>query len=225
MLQALVQTCSARNVWWLHGARDSDEHAFGAEVDRLLASLPNAQRLVCYSRPGPGDAPGAAFDAAGRLSLAAIERAGVPIDADYYLCGPDSFMRSLGAALTARGVSPERVATEIFGAAGSFTPGVVAAGDRRPHLPEGPPGGGPTVSFVRSNLAVPWDPRYRSVLELAEACDVPVSFGCRTGVCHTCESGLLAGSVAYAPDPLEPPPDGRVLICCSTPASELAVEL
>jgi ferredoxin len=134
-------------------------------------------------------------------------------------------MRSMGAALAARGVAPERVATEIFGTIGSFAPGLVAAGDRRPHQPDGPRGDGPTVTFVRSNLAVPWDARYFSLLELAEACDVPVSFGCRTGVCHSCESGVLAGSVGYFTDPLEPPPEGRALVCCSRPTSELAVDL
>jgi ferredoxin len=78
---------------------------------------------------------------------------------------------------------------------------------------------------VRSGLAVPWDDRYLSLLHLADACDVPVGFGCRTGVCHNCESGLLAGDVTYGPEPLEPPPDGRILVCCSRPATELTLDL
>ena len=64
-----------------------------------------------------------------------------------------------------------------------------------------------------------------SLLDLAEACDVPVGFGCRNGVCHNCESGLLAGDVDYTLDPLEPPPGGRVLVCCTRPASELTLDL
>ncbi|HET6549055.1 MAG TPA: hypothetical protein VFG79_11390 [Solirubrobacter sp.] len=40
-----------------------------------------------------------------------------------------------------------------------------------------------------------------------------------------CESGVLAGAVSYDPDPLEPPLDGRVLVCCSRPATELTLDL
>ena len=43
-------------MWWLHGARNGAEHPFDAEVTRLLAELPDAHRVVCYSRPGPDDA-------------------------------------------------------------------------------------------------------------------------------------------------------------------------
>jgi ferredoxin len=78
---------------------------------------------------------------------------------------------------------------------------------------------------VRSALTVPWDDRFPSLLDFAEACDVPVGFGCRTGVCHNCESGLLTGSVDYFIDPLEPPSDGRALMCCTRPGSALTLDL
>src|SRR3954454_2502968 len=182
MLHALAQEHGARPVWWLHGARNHDEHAFGAEVDELLAVLPDGHRLVAYSK---ADGPGADHDLAGHLGLGMLERAGVPTDADYYLCGPDAFMRAMGAALAARGVTPDRIATEIFGAVGAYSSGIVKTGDRAPHAPDdGPPGTGPVVTFSRSGLAVPWDGRFPSLLDFAEACDVPVNFGRRNGTCH-----------------------------------------
>ena len=223
MLHALVRDHTERPVWWLHGARNRAEHAFAAEVDELLAALPGAHRVVAYSRPAAADAIGHEF--AGRLDLAALERADVPKDADYYLCGPDGFMRAIGAALAARGVAPERISTEVFGAVAAYASGIVKAGDRAPHAPDGPPGAGPVVTFSRSSLAAPWDDRYPSLLDFAEACDVPVNFGCRNGTCHNCESGLLAGEVNYLTEPLEPPPDGRVLVCCTRPGSELTLDL
>jgi ferredoxin len=225
MLHALAREPSARPVWWLHGARNHDEHAFAAEVEQLLAALPDSHRLIAYSQPASTDAPGARHDLPGRLDLSALEHARVPTDADYYLCGPDGFMRAIGAALAARGVAAERIATEVFGAIATHSPGIVKTRDRPPHTPDGPPGAGPIVTFSRSNLAVPWDDRYPSLLDLAEACDVPVGYGCRNGTCHTCESGLLAGEVTYHTEPLEPPPDGRVLVCSSRPTSELALDL
>jgi|tagenome__1003787_1003787.scaffolds.fasta_scaffold20962408_3 ferredoxin-NADP reductase/MOSC domain-containing protein YiiM/ferredoxin len=225
MLRALVAQHGRRPVWWLHGARDGAEHAFGAEVDELLAALPDAHRLVAYSRPGEDDAGGGAFDVAGHLDLGVLERAAVPADADYYLCGPDGFMRAIGAALAARGVAPDRILTEAFGAVAVAASGIVKAGDRAPHVPAGAPGTGPEVTFVRSALAVPWDARFGTLLDFAEACDVPVGFGCRTGVCHNCESGLMTGDVTYDIDPLEAPPDGRVLMCCTRPTSEVTLDL
>ena len=223
MLHALASRRSTRPVWWLHGARNRREHAFAAEVDALLSALPGGHRLVAYSRPeGP---PGTDHDFDGRIDLATLERAAVPTDADYYLCGPDGFMRAIGAALTARGVAPERVATEAFGAVPVHASGLVKAGERAPHTPDGPPGAGPAVTFSRSSLVVPWDDRYPSLLDFAEACDVPVGFGCRQGVCHNCESGLVAGEATYDTEPLERPGDGRILVCCSRPRTELTLDL
>ena len=134
-------------------------------------------------------------------------------------------MRAMAAALTARGVPPERVVTEAFGALPAHASGIVRAGDHAPHAPGGAPGGGPAVAFARSRLTVPWDDRYASLLDLAEACDVPVGFGCRHGVCHNCESALLAGRVTYDTEPLEAPPEGRVLVCCTRPGSEITLDL
>jgi ferredoxin-NADP reductase/MOSC domain-containing protein YiiM len=225
MLHALVREQAGRPVWWLHGARNREEQAFAAEVDQLLAELPDGHRLVAYSRPDGADAAHAEHELEGRLDLDTLKHAAVPADADYYLCGPDGFMRAIGAALTANGVAPERIATEVFGVVAAYASGIVQSGHREPHEPDGPPGTGPLVTFARSNVEVPWNDRFPSLLDLAEACDVPVSFGCRNGTCHNCESGLLAGEVDYFIEPLESPPEGRVLVCSTRPSSEVALDL
>jgi ferredoxin-NADP reductase/MOSC domain-containing protein YiiM len=226
MLHALAAERGERPVWWLHGARDRAEHAFRAEVAELLAVLPGAHRIVCYSRPGPDDRPGRDFDVAGRLDGAVIDDHDVPVDADFYICGPGAFMHDMTAALAARGTAPTRVRSETFGPSDPITPGVVATGAApAPHPPAGGPGAGELVSFARSNLAVPWDRSFESLLEFAEACDVPVRWSCRTGVCHTCQTGLVSGGVDYAPEPLEPAEPGSALICCSTPSGELILDL
>jgi len=149
----------------------------------------------------------------------------VPRNADAYICGPAAFMTQLSAALAGLGIDGARVHTEIFGAADSQTPGIAPAAARPPHPPAGQPGTGPHIAFARSGLTVPWDQGYASLLDLAEACDVPVRWSCRTGVCHTCETALLSGTVSYAPDPVDAPADGSALICCSQPRSDLALDL
>jgi ferredoxin-NADP reductase/MOSC domain-containing protein YiiM len=225
MLHALAQARSRREVWWLHGARNGQEHVFADEVDQLLGSLSHAHRIVAYSRPTADDAPGERFDTVGRLTIETVRSAGIPANADYYLCGPETFMRTLSAGLIARGVPREQITTETFGPVAVTAPGIVGGAQRAPHRPDGPRGDGPAVTFARSGLSVAWKPGYGSLLELAEACDVPVSFGCRTGVCHYCEAEMLSGEVTYKVTPLEPPVDGRVLMCCSEPRTEVTLEL
>jgi ferredoxin len=72
---------------------------------------------------------------------------------------------------------------------------------------------------------VSWDPAFPSLLELAEACDVPVRWSCRSGVCHTCETGLVSGTVSYLPDPVEDAGPGNAYLCCSQPKSDLVLDL
>jgi len=225
MLHALAAGRSGRDVWWLQSARSRSEEPFAEESRSLLATLPHGHRHVCFSRPGPGDVQGRDYQTAGRLSAPVLAGLGLPRDADAYICGPAAFMADISAALTGLGVDGARVHTEIFGAAPSSTPGIAAAPASPPHQPAGEPGDGPEVAFARSGLTVRWGPGYDSLLELAEACDVPVRWSCRTGVCHTCETDLLSGTVSYAPDPVDEPASGSILICCSEPSADLALDL
>ncbi len=225
MLYALASMPAPPPVWWIHGARNGAEHPFAHETRKLLQRLPGSRTYVMYSQPAEADRLGEDFDATGRVTPTLLQELGVPREADVYLCGPPVFLQELSAGIVASGFAPERVHTEIFGPGKSITPGVVGAPKRSPHPPPGAPGPGPRVSFVRSGLTVRWDPAWHSLLELAEACDITVRWSCRTGVCHTCETGLISGDVAYLPEPLEQPTTGNVLICCSTPARDLDLDL
>ena len=131
----------------------------------------------------------------------------------------------VGDAGGERGTHQSRSPREAFGALAALAPGVSGHERRAPHPPDAVAGSGPAVTFTRSDLTVRWDPSFRSLLELAEACDVPVNFGCRIGVCHYCESGLLTGEVSYTAEPLEAPDLGRILVCCCAPAGDVDLEL
>jgi ferredoxin-NADP reductase/MOSC domain-containing protein YiiM len=223
MLHTLVATGSTREVWWLYGARDGRDHPFARECNELLRQLPRSCRYIVYSQPSASAADGD-FDARGHLDSDVLTRLGLPTEADFYLCGPVGFLQDATRSLSSLGVPPSRLHCELFGSGESSTPGIDEQ-RARPHAPPGPGGKGPRVSFARSGLTVDWDARFQSLLELSEACDVPVRWSCRTGVCHSCEVALIAGSVTYEPDPLDPPATGNLLICCSRPREDVVIDL
>jgi ferredoxin-NADP reductase len=226
MLHALAEARSTRQILWLHAAHDREHHPFAAEVRRLVSTLAHGRSCVCYSMPGPQEKVGVDFDAVGHLSRTVFDAVGLPRDADVYLCGPTRFMADMKSVLAALGVASERIHVEIFNGSESMTPGVVGAVTRVPHLPKDDRDTGPLVSFARSGIAAHWNASaYQSILELAEACDVPVRWSCRTGVCHNCESGLVSGKVVYGPEPLDMPADGNLLVCCSQPIGDVVIDL
>jgi ferredoxin-NADP reductase len=226
MLHALSASASTRQVLWLHAARDAEHHPFAKEARVLVAALARARQYVCYSRPQAHDRLGVQFDAAGRISQAILAERVIPPDAQVYLCGPARFMTDMKAALTALGIAPGSVYAETFSGAEALNPGIVGAPVRAPHPPEDAAATGPLVSFARSGIAARWNAStYQSILELAEACDVPVRWSCRTGVCHNCESGLISGRVTYQPEPLDAPAEGNLLICCARPDGDVVIDL
>jgi ferredoxin-NADP reductase/MOSC domain-containing protein YiiM len=224
MLHDLAARRSEREVWWIHGARGPHEHPFAAEAHTLLAALPRAREHIFYSAATP---PERHHDhaAPGRLSKDQLTGLGLPARASAYVCGPASFMTDMRQALTAIGVDPAGVHTELFGALPPTNPGLVGQTRRPPHQPPGPPGTGPQVTFARSGITTSFTASARSVLELADACDVPTRWSCRTGVCYTCVTPLLSGDITYSPDPLEPPADGEALICCAQPATDIVLDM
>ncbi|BBY30506.1 MOSC and FAD-binding oxidoreductase domain-containing protein [Mycolicibacterium sediminis] len=224
MLHSLAGSSSTRQVWWLHGARNGAEHPFAEEARRLVDELPGGRSFIAYSRPGPTDRLGTDFAIAGRLSEEVLVRADIPADADVYVCGPDAFMAAVDALLVGAGIDPARIHREQFGPAAALTPGIAATPTVSPHQPSGPVGPGPGVSFARSGLDAPWGPQYPSLLDFAEACDVPTRWSCRTGVCHNCETPMLAGAVVYDPEPIERPAEGNVLLCCSQPVEAVVLD-
>jgi ferredoxin-NADP reductase/MOSC domain-containing protein YiiM len=219
MLHALAAESSQRQIRWLHTTHDRESQAFAAEVTRLIDALPHARQRIFYTAAPPPDR-------AERLTVASIAALDLPTDAAVYLCGPTIFMDDMRTALTAAGIDAGRIHTESFGALAAINPGVVdAPTPTHPHRPPGMPTTGPQVTFSRSGLTANWSADYHSLLELAEACDVPTRYSCRSGVCHTCVTGIVAGAATYVQMPLDRPPRDTVLICCAAPDGDLVLDL
>ena len=224
MLYQLAKQKSEREVWWLYGARGPREHPFAAEAHTLLASLPHAREHVFYSAATPAER--AARPRRRRAPhRGGAGRAGRPARRDRLrlradvVHGRHAGSPDHGRPRTRR--DPHRV---VRGTA-RVNPGITGQASQAPHQPPGAPGAGPRVTFARSGITVPFGDDWGNVLNLADACDVPTRWSCRTGVCHTCITPLLSGDITYNPDPLEPPADGDVLICCARPSTDIVVDL
>jgi ferredoxin-NADP reductase/MOSC domain-containing protein YiiM len=225
MLHQLAAERSQREVWWIYTARRPAQRALAAEADVLVASLAHAHKRLFFS-----DATLRGVDAeeitSGRLTAERIADLHLPTAATTaYLCGPASFMDDMREALRSIGLAPADIHTEVFAGRDPINPGVISSNARAPHPPEGRPGTGPLVTFARSGLSVRFGCGAGNILELAEACDVPTRWSCRTGVCHTCITPLLEGNVAYAPPPLELPRPDEVLICSAHPDTDVILDL
>ncbi len=225
MLYSLAASRATRPIWWIHGTRNGNEHPFAAESRTLLSDLSQVHSFVVYSRPTPTDRLGVDYGKAGRVDLSTIVGLNIPKDADFYLCGPTLFLKDLRASLTDWGVAKEQLHSESFGPGEALSPGILNSVQRAVHAPADEPASGQQVAFTRSGLTVHWNAKYQSLLELAEACDVPVRWSCRTGVCHMCETGLVGGTVQYEPCPLDSPADGNLLLCCSKPNGNVELDL
>ncbi|MBV1949381.1 MOSC and FAD-binding oxidoreductase domain-containing protein [Streptomyces sp. BV129] len=223
MLHHLAAGGDPRPVWWIHTAHDRAHHVFADEAHTLLEQLPTAHEHIYYtSKIPPPEMP---YVVQGRPTASSLAALGIPADADAYLCGPPAFMEDVADVLRDRGLSTEKIHREQFSALPAINPGITPTAAVRPHQPTGPRGTGPLITFARSGVTTPWSSAHASLLDLAEACDIPTRWSCRTGVCHTCVTRLVAGEITYTTPPLELPEAGTVLVCCSAPTTETVLDL
>lgn len=82
-----------------------------------------------------------------------------------------------------------------------------------------------TVTFLRSNLVVAWDPSTQSLLEFAERRGLSPAFCCRAGVCGTCITTMRRGAVEYFESPVIELERDEVLLCCSRPTESVDIDL
>jgi ferredoxin-NADP reductase len=57
MLHSLAREISPRQVWWVFGARNGEDHPFAEESRNLVKALPRGKSFIAYSRPGSRDRP------------------------------------------------------------------------------------------------------------------------------------------------------------------------
>lgn len=239
MLHRLVHT-SSRRVHFIHACDSGELHAFAEEVVALAAKRDGVHVHFCYRNPSEADRQQPCFSAEGLLSKTHLQSWLVLDDYDFYLCGPTGFMQANWRLLRELGVAKERIRYEFFGPAtlleeDTSDDSVVAdtvveapqqeASTAEPVVSANSSTHGDTVQFASHTEVIAWDPDSPSLLDFAEAQGLSPDFNCRSGLCNTCMCDLVSGEVEYFEEPLDPPPAGKLLLCCAKPKGPVVVSL
>lgn len=214
---AMAKACSYLNpnrpIWFLHGARDGRYHAFREEVLAIAQQNPNLQIHFAYSRPQAEDE--GYYQSTGYIDSALIQSL-VTQDAEFFLCGSPSFLRSLMDGLKAWGIPDSRVFFESFGQSMKTTP-------EKSSSISSQDGTEAEIAFAKSGKTLTWSGGEESILEFAEANNLNPDYSCRQGICGTCMCKILEGEVEYQTEPTAAIDDGSVLICISKPKTSRVV--
>lgn len=212
-ITALKNRAPQRAVYFVHAAQNSASQAFRRELKAMACRYDWLHLFTTYSAPGPEDNQGETHDTEERLSVDALARL-LPFGGyQFYLCGPEGFMRSLYSGLRDIGVDRSHIHYEFFGTGELGEPGKVFP--TAVVLPERA-----QITFSRSAVQVKWTNQSGTLLEAAEAAGLKPGYNCRSGKCGSCAARLISGSVHYPRQPVITPADGEVLICCAIPMDE-----
>ncbi|MGC1505603.1 MAG: 2Fe-2S iron-sulfur cluster-binding protein [Sulfitobacter sp.] len=208
---------TARETVFVHACENGQVRAFGREITELAAAAENFTSHIAYREPADSDQLGRDYDTKGIITRELLEKLRPKTEADYYLCGPGPFMAAMYETLQEMGVDPDRIAYEFFGPATVLRP-------KRAAKARSETACGPTVTFAKSGVEVPWDPAEENLLEFAEENGIMVDYSCRAGTCVTCMTKVNKGSVTYPVAPFEQPEEGYALLCCCVPESNLELD-
>lgn len=222
MLEALVRTGSRREVHFFFALRHAGDHVFKRRLQEIATQLPKLRIEVHYEHARPTDREGQDFHAVGRIDVDTLRFATQQRDFEYFLCGPPGMMQAVSGRLLEQGVAPDRIRTESFGPSSVALRELISSDEAA--LSAFQQAAGTTVTFARSSVTVPWTGEVQSLLQLADANGVEISFGCQYGDCGTCMTRLLEGSVKYIhPTGVNPDP-GYCLPCSCRPDGNVVLE-
>jgi len=179
MLRYIEDLKLATSVTLLYCVRTAADIIFQSELARLARSLSHFKYEVCLSQPDP-----AWKGRSGRLTEECVSQNVTDLNAPtFFLCGPKGFMDNARQILSSLRVQQERILQESFGESKrstEFQPQEGRAVD--------------TVVFLHSEKVCQGSAG-STLLDLAEKNSVQIPYGCRQGLCGTCATRVLSGTV------------------------------
>ncbi|WP_376961493.1 FAD-binding oxidoreductase [Azospirillum sp. A26] len=217
------------DIVFVHAARTPADIVFRRELDALTG--PGRRLRVAHVCEGIGtEAHWAGFT--GRLSLPMLGMIAPDfMEREVYVCGPGPFMKAVRTFLEEGGFDMSRYHQESF----NFEELVadLAAGKPPQEAPvqEAPiedalQAAGFRIEFAKTGKVFTCLPDM-AVADAASAADIRVPTSCSRGLCGTCKTKLISGTVemnhtgGIRKREID---QGLILLCCSRPTSDLVVE-
>ena len=220
MTRTLYDLASGSDVVFVHSARSPEDIICGLEVESIAAAMPHLRvGFVCASDPA-----GRWSGLRGRLSSEVLRVLAPDVtDRAVYACGPSGYLDSLGRILAELDYDMSTYHQE------TFTFADLAAPERAASASTEPMDTRPTtfsVEFVRSGKIIQCAAE-QTVLDAALAAGIRHPSSCTQGLCGTCKTTLLEGAVDMRHNGGIGPKEiaqNKILVCCSTPLSDLRLE-
>lgn len=218
MTRTLCDLASGADVVFVHSARTPADLIFRSELAALAEGSPML-RLAFVCEDAPGDWVGYR----GRLSAGLLEAIAPDLlSREVFACGPDGYMASVRAMLRQAGFDFGHYHEESF--AFEKPTAAQSVSDVRATAPAGPVGF--TVEFSRSGRTVRCEPG-TFILDAAMRAGITLPSSCGEGMCGTCKSTLVSGSVDMTHNGGIRPREiaaRKILLCCSTPLEDLVID-
>lgn len=203
VLRYLTDTAWPGEIYFLYGARSTEEFVFREEIEWLERRFANLHVVGAMQRT-----PGTVWLGAEGPITREMLAAAVPEIARrrIHLCGPPPMMAAVRRQLADLGVPDAQLITEAFGPASLPIDPIEDAGDGVGVAKLAAPGVGAkppedvaaaTVTFAISGVSAALR-EDETVLEAAEGAGVEIPYSCRAGTCGVCVTKLLDGQVTMA---------------------------
>ncbi|MGH1338679.1 MAG: FAD-binding oxidoreductase [Aureispira sp.] len=215
MLEFISTASTSQKVHFIHSSLYQTVQPFANRLSVLKQQNSNLTCTIFHTSPLETEEVEKDYDYRGVVNKAILAET-LETQSDYFLCGPIPFMEAMYMHLTNLGVSSSAIHYEFFGEEVPLgkTPNFKDS-KKQTHK----------VLFTTSNLEVKWEDNAQSILDLAESKGLTPANSCRMGTCSTCECTLLSGSIAYDPEPFMEAEEGKILLCCAKPTSDIQLEL
>lgn len=217
MVRAYSDLADPTSIVFIHSARTANDIIFGRELAEIAGDHPSVKvGFVCESI-----ADGDTVNHAGRLDVAVLER----IAPDFrsrrvFTCGPPGYMAAVKKMMQDCGLDMSRYHEESFDFS-QLSLGTQPEPIRAPQAT-----GEFNVEFRASGLTVACDGS-TTILEAARQAGLLLPSSCKQGICGTCKSNLISGTVDMKHGGgirRREIDQGKILLCCSTPTGHLVIE-
>ncbi|PIB96205.1 MULTISPECIES: 2Fe-2S iron-sulfur cluster-binding protein [unclassified Caulobacter] len=220
VLRYLTDTAWSGEIFFLYGARSTDEFVFREELERLERRFSNLHVMAAMRRSAGTVWLGPQGPLTRQMLLDAVPDIA---RRRIHMCGPPGMMAAMRRELAALGVPDAQLHTEAFGPASLPADAAELEVKAPPPAPSSPSVVAPptpavaaaTITFSVAGVSAPL-PAGQTVLEAAEGAGVEIPYACRSGECGVCVTRLISGEVTMAVETGLDPADkakGYILAC------------